>query len=372
GQLSGPFVRENGDDFLKSVNGLTFIDKLLTCDPKNLWEANQFGELHSNSLFFMFLRQSLALSYRDAALDMLMRENIINENTRRRAGSKDTYLLPGPDNSDIIFTKWDYLFQNASALKEMMDVSPFKKFPFTGNESNNAFWNNSIANGQSMADYLFQIPDYNVNKAKIIELKNDFLELKALPVNELERLFAEHLDLCTYRFDAWQLGFANKRLDAMRKKSNGNKGIYLGAFGLLENLKPGGERDIVSNIPEALKENDNKLVYTDKDNEGFIHTPSLNHALTAAILRSGYMANRKAGDLNNPMAINLTSKRVRMALKLMQGIHNGQDTGALLGYQFERGLHENYLNQGIELDEFIYDLRRKFPLVPDADSDNDI
>ncbi len=376
GQLSGPFVRENDDEFLKSVNDLTFIDKLLTCNPKNLWKANQFGELQNNSLFFMFLRQSLALSYRDTALDILMKEKIINENTRRRAGSKGTYLLPGPSGTDIIFTKWDYLFRKVFHLQNMMKdgTRVFERFPLAGKNcwANSSLWNYIDSKHWTMSDYLFQLPDNHLDRSKITELKNNFLELKTLPVNDLERLFAEHMDLCTYRFDAWQLGFANKRLDAMRKKSNGSEGIYLGAFGLLENLKPGGDRDIVANIPEALKENDNKLVYTDKDNEGFIHTPSLNHALTAAILRSGYIANKTAGDLNNPMAVNLTSKRVRMALKLMQGIHNGQDTGALLGYQFERGLHENYLQQGIELDKFIYDLRKQFPLIPDADSDSDI
>ena len=372
GQLSGPFVRENGDAFLKSVNDNTFIDKLFTTEPKNLWNPDSFGELQSDSLFSMFLRQSLALSYRDAALNILMKENVINENTRRRAGSKGTYLLPGPNRDDIIFTKWDYLFQKLDGLQNMMRVSPFAKFPLAGNWTKSMLWTNIHSNNWSMADYLFQLSDNHVNKSNISELKNNFLELKELPVDELERLFAEHLDLCTYRFDAWQLGIANKRLNTMRKKNNGSEGIYLGAFGILENLMPGGDRTVTTDVPDQLKENDNKLVYTDDDNEGFIHTPSLNHALSAAILRSGYMSNREAGDLNNPMAVNLTSKRVRMALKLMQGIHNGQDTGALLGYQFERGLHENYLQQGIELDKFIYDLRKKFPLEPDADSESDI
>ena len=39
----------------------------------------------------------------------------------------------------------------------------------------------------------------------------------------------------------------------------------------------------------------------------------------------------------------------------------GQDLAALLGYQLERGLHERY--PGVELDEFIYTLRARFPLV---------
>lgn len=375
GQLTGPFVRENDEQFLKSVNGQTYIDKLLNSKPQDFWKPGHFMQLRSNSLFFMFLRQALALTYRDTALDILMQEKIINENTRRRAGSKGTYLIPGSKGGDMLFTKWDYLFQKRTDLEKMMEdaIRVFEHFPFAGKGvwNNSSLWKN-IQPHKSLADYLYQLPENNVHRAKLNEIKSNFLELKALPVNELERLFAEHLDLSTYRFDAWQLGLANKRLDTMRRKSDGNEGIYLGAYGILEDLKPGGDRTVVSDVPEALKENDNKLVYADDDNEGFIHTPSINHALTAAILRSGYIANKTSGDLNNPMAVNLTSKRVRMALKLMQGIHNGQETGALLGYQFERGLHENYLDQNIELDEFIYGLRKKFPLVPDTDSESNI
>ncbi len=371
GQLLGPFVRENDDDFLPSVNGNTYINKLLSVPLDHLWNDDAYDDLKSNSLFFMFLRQSLALAYRDVALDILMEERIINENTRRRAGSKGTYLIPGPDGNDVIFTKWDYLFRRLSDLENMMSdgIRVFEHFPLAGEGvwEHNKLWKHIKSHNWSMGDYLYQLREDDLNVVKVTQLKNQFLELNELPVSVLERLFAEHLDLCTYRFDAWQLGLANKRLDKMRK-GTAPKGIYLGAFGLLEDLKPGGERKPAVDLPDRLKENDNKIVYTDEDNEGFIHTPSINHAMTAAILRGGYMANRGAGDMNNAMAVNLTSKRVRMALKLIGGIRNGQETGALLGYQFERGLHENYLAQGIELDKYIYDLRRKFPLVPDVDS----
>ena len=375
GQLSGPFVRENENDFLFNDDGLSYIDQLLSLAPNKFWEPDIFGDLKSNSLFFLFLRQAMALAYRDVSFDILMNEYVINENTRRRAGSKGSYLIPGPTGEDILFTKWDYLFRNLKDMEDMMkkDVRAFEHFPLAGEGCWNRsdLWKSVSANNWSMADFLFRLPEDDLKVSKIKALKNHFLELKELPVNDLERLFAEHLDLCTYRFDAWQLGLANKRLDKMRD-GDGSEGIYLGAFGLLEDLKPGGERKPAVDIPEQLKEKDNKLVYTDEDNEGFIHSPSINHALTAAILRSGYITSRDTGDLNNVMAVNLTSKRVRMALRLIEGIQNGQETGALLGYQFERGLHENYLSQGLELDRFIYDLRRKFPLVPDVDSETEI
>ena len=59
--------------------------------------------------------------------------------------------------------------------------------------------------------------------------------------------------------------------------------------------------------------------------------------------------------------MNLTSRRVRTAMQFVEGMRAGQELAALLGYQLERGLHENH--PGIELDEFIYVLRARFPLV---------
>ena len=42
------------------------------------------------------------------------------------------------------------------------------------------------------------------------------------------------------------------------------------------------------------------------------------------------------------MAVNLTSERVRIALAMIEGIRAGQSLGELLGYQFERGLHDRH------------------------------
>ncbi len=64
------------------------------------------------------------------------------------------------------------------------------------------------------------------------------------------------------------------------------------------------------------------------------------------------------------LSVNLSSDRVRVALALIEGIRNGQSLGALLGYQFELGLHDDHALA--EVDKFIYPLRKAFPLVADA------
>ena len=45
-------------------------------------------------------------------------------------------------------------------------------------------------------------------------------------------------------------------------------------------------------------------------------------------------------------------------------MRNGQSIGALLGYRFERGLHDSY--DLAEVDKFIFPLRKTFPLVADS------
>ena len=54
----------------------------------------------------------------------------------------------------------------------------------------------------------------------IDELQQSLTLLADLPTARLERLFAEHLDLCSYRLDAWLTGFVYQRLLGHRLLSN--------------------------------------------------------------------------------------------------------------------------------------------------------
>ncbi|HEU5324053.1 MAG TPA: hypothetical protein VFX28_24840, partial [Methylomirabilota bacterium] len=77
-------------------------------------------------------------------------------------------------------------------------------------------------------------------------------------------------------------------------------------------------------------------------------------------MKNAYRVNATPG---NPeaMAVNLTSDRVRQAMAVLEGVRNGQTLAALLGYRFERGLHDAH---GLaEVDKFVYPLRQAFPLV---------
>ena len=194
----------------------------------------------------------------------------------------------------------------------------------------------------------------------IAEAREAITALAGLPTARLERLMAEHLDLCSYRLDGWITALYAQRLSLMRNRSDG-RGLHLGAFGFVENLRPAARQRLQAEaLPQALREGIGSNIFADEASGGFIHAPSLTQAATAAVLRNGYLSH---ADPQAPQrfSVNLSSARMRAAQALAQGIREGQPLGALLGYQLERGLHEGHL--GIELDALIGMLRDNFPLV---------
>jgi hypothetical protein len=225
----------------------------------------------------------------------------------------------------------------------------------------------------NVADYITSILHVSKDairlKAQIAALER----LQNLPTARLERVFVEHLDTCSYRLDAWMSGLVNYRLLMMRQSTSattgemtGRQGLYLGAFGWLEDARPSDKVRQAVPLDDELnaifsREGEPELM-RDSDNSGFVHTPSLNHAVTAAVLRNGYRNTATPTDAG-VFSVNLSSERVRRAMTIIEGMHNGQSLGALLGYQFERGLHDRY-NEA-EVDQFIYQLRKAFPLVAD-------
>ncbi|GAA1663701.1 hypothetical protein GCM10009745_01680 [Kribbella yunnanensis] len=189
--------------------------------------------------------------------------------------------------------------------------------------------------------------------------------LADLPTARLERLLAEHLDTATYRLDAWRLGLVNERLEEVR--ATGARGVHLGAYGWLDEVRPRKDAptektDLTGKLKEIFQPAGSTPLLLEKGNGGYIHAPSPSHATTAAVLRAGYLANA-AEETPTVFAVNLSSERVRVALSLLDGLRQGQSPGALLGYRFERALHDRYDGvPRVELDKYIDPLRSWFPL----------
>ena len=188
------------------------------------------------------------------------------------------------------------------------------------------------------------------------DFRRSLAYLQGLDSESLQYLLQGTLDLSAHRLDAWITSFATKRLASMR--AAGSKGVYVGGFGWVENLRmaPPSTPVPVAEIPAGEQ---GQLVYPANDS-GFIHAPSLTHASAAALLRNAHLGPTGVPAADGPFAIDLSSRRVREAERLLDGVRQGQPLGALLGYRVERSLHE------LGLDRFVDDLRDLAPLAKTA------
>ncbi|MGJ7510127.1 hypothetical protein [Variovorax sp. GT1P44] len=186
--------------------------------------------------------------------------------------------------------------------------------------------------------------------ASLGAFRDSLSRLQTLDSEALQLLMQGTLDLSSHRLDAWITSFASKRLAAMR--SEAPQGIYAGGYGWVENLRPAAPA-----APLTPPAGEPGPLFASPDDSGFIHAPSMTHAAAAALLRNAHLGATGVPQEEGPFAINLTSRRVREATQLLDGVRQGQPLGALLGYRFERGLHE------LSLDRFIALLRDFAPLV---------
>lgn len=295
-------------------------------------------------LLYLYLRHALMLGYYDTSYNLYKGAGILSN-------SALAAMKPEP-----VFV---HVADPAAAASESRFAALYKpELRITGTAT------------QLISDYITANFGF-LSPAGGLKEQIDALQVLAdAPTAELERVFAEHIDICAYRYDAWLLGLPNFQLQRMRYGVDGGNetvrtGAYLGAYAWVEDLRPSPSVVVPAQLPVEAAKNfaGSSPILHDRSNGGYIHAPSLTQARTAAVLRSGYLANATPANPGT-MAVNLSSARVRLALSMLEGIRNGQNLGALLGYRFETGLHDFY---GLaEVDKFIYPLRKAFPLVADA------
>ena len=162
----------------------------------------------------------------------------------------------------------------------------------------------------------------------------------------LDRMVREALGLVTHRLDAWYTSVAAEKVETLRKTATTPKlGLSFGAYGWITDLE-----------------------LTDKKpaSNGFIHAPSLAHASTASVLRAGWLAHG-GGERVSPAAVDLGSRRIRLAQSLLEGVRLGQPLGTLLGYRFERSMRDDPKG----LSGFIRDIRLAILDASDSDATED-
>jgi hypothetical protein len=357
-QLKGPLVDDKPLSEKEQIRNYTpdnknYIDWLITSaqtshDTLRKQQGFIDGKIPS-ALLYLMLHHALDLSYVEVSLRLYEKAALLTNEQVKLAKAEPAFLHI-EQKATKSESKWNYLYSKETAI--------------TGNA--NLF----------VGDYIPTIIKTEVASQYMKEQLEALEKLKSVSTAKLERLFTEHIDCCTYRLDAWKAGIMNYQLSLMRQNlrdtdGEPKQGIHIGAFGWIENVK--SENKVLSPVtledPELKKyfiEDQEIPLQKDNTNGGYIMAPSLDHAITASILRNGYTANQNPDALR----VNLSSERVRKALSVIEGIRGGQSLGALLGYYFERGLHEGY--PGVELDYFIYQLRKAFPLVVNRIKDTSV
>lgn len=158
-----------------------------------------------------------------------------------------------------------------------------------------------------------------------------------------ELLVSEFMDAFTHRIDIWYTAMMSYLI-----KNQSAHSLKAGCYGWVFNLKN------TSSVPAAKGE--------------YLMAPSIQHALTGAVLRSAYLQTKK-DPVDTHMCINLTSMRARQALRMVDGLKAGMSTGLILGADLERYLHDAfklYPGKKVEMDKFIYPLRKAFPQTVDV------
>jgi hypothetical protein len=273
-----------------------------------------------DTLFYLLLRHSMLLEYAAAAARLLIKRNL--PAVRREP---ELVNLPAGQSTQTV---WEQIKTKISVGAAEPTIEEYL-----------------IGFSPNAEPDVTREPDLT----QLSEFRASLVHLKSLNPARLEELMTGTLDLCSHRLDAWITSFATKRLAEMRKTNPTS--VLFGGYGWVMNLKPtDGQTKAVSVTGEP------DPVFESADDSGFLHTPSLTQAATAALLRSGHLAHG-GNQPNGPLGIDLSSQRVRLAEWLLDGVRQGQPLGALLGYRFERRLQEAGLAQ------FISAFREVAPLV---------
>jgi hypothetical protein len=319
-----------------------YIHWLAETETVEALEKQDFGEgiKRPNALLYMQMRRARLFQLNKASVKWFQKNDIVLDQVLKPVN----FFNIRPEGN---VTKWEVMKANVGIA---LPDHPQKNF--------------------AVADFLLTSGNNEDEAAFLKKMTESMTFLASKSTAQLERCFTEHLDTCTYRLDAWETSLFHQRLNKMRHAPNADgqpkrrEGIYLGAYGWLEDIRPDQKRLVTPDeLPEKLRPLNNESVYEYADNGGFIHAPSINQATAAAVLRSGYLTHASA-EYPETMTVNLSSERVRRALSVLQGIRNGQSLEALLGYQFERGLHDrgSQNNALKRLNEFIYNIRDAFPI----------
>jgi hypothetical protein len=253
----------------------TQIANLLNATPQDLHNARTEA---GQPLVVQLLRHSLLLAYANLALRLQPPDPRV-----KRPIIVEPELVDPPD-----FSPDPQTIRTLTALRHLIEG-----FAATGEPLRELVWQ--------------EVQNNRGGEATEVRAAMARLSLKSDEV--LARLVAGALDLATHRLDAWITGFTTGLLDESRRIKP--TGVHIGAYGMVTALEP-----------------DQRPPST-----GYVYAPSLTHAATATILRSGFLSHD-----DDRLNIDLSSRRVRHGLQVMRSVAAGQPLAGVIGMQFEQGL----------------------------------
>jgi hypothetical protein len=327
------FTEENLDNFQDFINAIR--------EQKDNELVQYKGDLNLFTDFFI-------KSYINAC-QLYFREIVFEPEVTTASGSQSFRIATiGTEGSEV--AKGDPVI----SVQDDKSKSIAIKAPFDGKiKKVRVKENDNVAPGMS----LFTL----VNETKYKEIKGAFINMGQELINSIKAIpegkdrteaqmkaMGEAIDLNSYRLDAWITSLAASRIDEIRSLSDHEKGIYFGVYGWIEDL----EKDATPINPASLTD-----IY--REAGGIIHTPGAAQIVASSVFKNSFLAHEQE-ELSNPFTINLTSDRLQKSQFLLDGIRQGQQLEALLGYQLERHLHDNNMHQEI------YQLREAFPLYENA------
>lgn len=351
--LDTPNLVENKPPSETKSLTVNYIDFLAKAETVQKIITQDIGGTPPSALLYLMLRNSILLQMHNGAYEWLEQRTTFDPGLAQATSSSST--LAGVRASQPALSKFE-LMATPVELAE-----PAHPVPST-----------------TVADWIWNGPaPAEVEAAFLRQQKTALENLAGASTASLERCLVEHLDCCSYRLDAWQTGFFAQRLQAQRGSGQGRQtGIYLGAFGWVENLRPSVKVFLSpESLPASLRPADSHPILEEDDviksrrdpagarQGGFVHAPSLSHAGAAALLRNAYLSHASP-EQAEMFSVNLSSERVRRGQFVLEGMRNGQPIEALLGYQFERKLHDRTSDSAaiplLELNEFILPFRQAF------------
>ena len=306
---------------------------------------------------FLTLEKNLLMPYKGLNEFLVSLANVWEEIRKEgKVASYETVEVDGkPSNAKFLemagLTPYSTTFYERSLLRS--NLLPKRKFyptTFLKPLSDTGYFDALIV-GDTEREISF-------NDEMLAELKGIVkVALPDLADDECELLVAEFFDIFTYRLDAWFSGLLEYLLNQCEYKTP-MIGAFGWAFDLEENKRTEVDETERKTIIERMELPQDMRIYRDSTSE-YIVAPSIQHALSAAIMRGVYLKT-KATDEDSHLCVNLSSMRARQALRMISGVRQGMSTGIILGADLERYLHEAY-RTGNEMDQYIYPLRKLFP-----------